>query len=272
LVIYSFLSSRYSERLRAGRPGDRIPVGARFSAPVQTGPGAHPASCTMGTWSFLGVESGRGMTLTPHPLLVPRSKNRVALYLYSPYGPSWPVKRVKSTYLSQYVLILNPCFKNGLQEKGGKMSWRMLRCVLILKSLRYRAYTDRSTKLPTCNITYVCVLSTQWRPIYRHRNMLTTAATASLRALIGWSFKRSLSVFSEIYLFLAQQSSVGQGLLIHEVSWSHTTHHSRNDFSGECSARRRDRYLTIHNTHDIHAPRWDSNPQSQQASGGRPKP
>jgi hypothetical protein len=32
----------------------------------------------------LSCESGRGVTLTPHPLLVPRSKNRVALYLYSP--------------------------------------------------------------------------------------------------------------------------------------------------------------------------------------------
>ena len=42
-------------------PGDRIPVGARFSTPVQTGPGAHPASCTMGTGSFSGVKrSGRG--------------------------------------------------------------------------------------------------------------------------------------------------------------------------------------------------------------------
>ena len=47
------------------------PGGARFSAPVQTGPGAHPASCTMGTGSFPGVKSGRGVTLTPHPLLVP---------------------------------------------------------------------------------------------------------------------------------------------------------------------------------------------------------
>jgi hypothetical protein len=43
----------------------------RFSAHVQTGPGAHPASCTMGTGSFLRVKSGRGMTLTPHPFLVP---------------------------------------------------------------------------------------------------------------------------------------------------------------------------------------------------------
>jgi len=57
--------------LRAGRSEDRIPVEARFSAPVQTGPGAHPASCTIGTGIFLGVKSGRGVTLTPHRLLVP---------------------------------------------------------------------------------------------------------------------------------------------------------------------------------------------------------
>jgi len=43
--------------LRAERSGDRIPVEARFSAPVQTGPGAHPASCTMDTGSFSGVEA-----------------------------------------------------------------------------------------------------------------------------------------------------------------------------------------------------------------------
>jgi hypothetical protein len=62
--------------LRTRRSGDGIAVGARFSAPVQTGPGAYPASCTMGTGSFPGVESGRGVTLTPLSLLVPRSKNR----------------------------------------------------------------------------------------------------------------------------------------------------------------------------------------------------
>jgi hypothetical protein len=32
---------------RAGRSGDRIPRRVRFSAPVQTDPGAHPASCIM---------------------------------------------------------------------------------------------------------------------------------------------------------------------------------------------------------------------------------
>jgi len=39
-----------------------------------SGPEAHPASCTMGTGSIPGVRCGRGVTLTPHPLLVPRSK------------------------------------------------------------------------------------------------------------------------------------------------------------------------------------------------------
>ena len=40
----------------AGRSGDQIPVGARFSATNQTGPGYHPASHTMGTWSLPGIK------------------------------------------------------------------------------------------------------------------------------------------------------------------------------------------------------------------------
>jgi TATA-binding protein-associated factor Taf7 len=35
-------------------PGNECRLGARFSAPVQTGPGAHPASYTMGTGSLPG--------------------------------------------------------------------------------------------------------------------------------------------------------------------------------------------------------------------------
>jgi len=46
----------------------------RFSAPAQTGPEAYPASCVLGTGSFPRVNWGRGVTLTPHPLLVQRSK------------------------------------------------------------------------------------------------------------------------------------------------------------------------------------------------------
>jgi hypothetical protein len=43
------------------------------------GPTQRPLQLVPG--SFPGVESGRGLTLTPHPLLVPRSRKRVKLYL-----------------------------------------------------------------------------------------------------------------------------------------------------------------------------------------------
>ena len=67
-------------------------MGARFSAPVQTGPEAHPASCTMGTGSFPGVKSGRGVMLTPHLLLPPWSKKGRAIPLF----PLWAVRPVQS--------------------------------------------------------------------------------------------------------------------------------------------------------------------------------
>ena len=61
--------------------------GARFFAPVQTGPGAHPAPCTMGTGSFPGVKSGRGRDADPSHPSSAAGHERVELYLYSPYGP-----------------------------------------------------------------------------------------------------------------------------------------------------------------------------------------
>jgi len=53
-------------------PGSN-PGGDEIFPPVQAGPGAHPASCKMGTRSFPEVKCGRGVLLTTHPLLVPRS-------------------------------------------------------------------------------------------------------------------------------------------------------------------------------------------------------
>jgi len=67
-------------------------VGERFFAPVQTGPGAHPAFYTMGTVSFLGLKSGRGVTLTPHPLLVPWSRKGRAI----PLLLLWAIRPVQS--------------------------------------------------------------------------------------------------------------------------------------------------------------------------------
>ena len=55
-VCGSGLLSRYSDSLWARRFGARIPVGARFSAPVQTRAGAQASSCTVGTGSLTGLK------------------------------------------------------------------------------------------------------------------------------------------------------------------------------------------------------------------------
>jgi len=61
-----------------------------LSAPVQTGSEAHPASYTIGTWSFPGVKRpGRGVDHPPTSSA--EVKERVELYLYSSSGPSWSV-------------------------------------------------------------------------------------------------------------------------------------------------------------------------------------
>ena len=67
--IYIYI---YIDWLRARRSGIESRWGRDFP-PVQTGPGAHPTSYTMGTRFFPRVKCGRGLLLTTHTLLVPRS-------------------------------------------------------------------------------------------------------------------------------------------------------------------------------------------------------
>ena len=66
------------------------PGGARFSA-IQTSPGAHPASCTMGARSFPGVMCGWVMLLTTHPLLVSQSWKSRAIHLPTIWTTTEPV-------------------------------------------------------------------------------------------------------------------------------------------------------------------------------------
>ena len=70
--------------------GNRIMVGWDFP-PVQTGPGAHPASWTMGTGSSPGVKSSRGVLLTTHPLLVPSSWKSRAIPLPTLWATTGPI-------------------------------------------------------------------------------------------------------------------------------------------------------------------------------------
>jgi len=62
----------------------------RFSTPIQTGPGAHPGSYTLGTGSFPGVKwPGHGTDHPPPPSA--KVKERVELYIYSPFRTLWPI-------------------------------------------------------------------------------------------------------------------------------------------------------------------------------------
>jgi len=79
---------RYIDSLRAGWSGYRIPVGTRLSARGLTGPGAHPASYTLGTGHSRGVKPPvRGINHPP-----PSSaevKERVQIELWQHSDPFW---------------------------------------------------------------------------------------------------------------------------------------------------------------------------------------
>jgi hypothetical protein len=153
--------------LRAGRSRVRIPVEAEFSAPVHTGPGAHPASCTMGTGSFPGVKSVWGVTLTPHPLLVPWSW--IELYLHSPYvlyGLYRASVSVQGCTLPLPLLYNEDSVFSYMQEMKIKIFFRWTACFWELKRAVRAGSSSRWTC--RCNVTtplwslesYVCYAKT----------------------------------------------------------------------------------------------------------------
>ena len=71
-------------------PGIESRWGRDFSVPIQTSPGAHPASITIGTRSLPGLKQpGRGVDHPPPSSA--KVEGRVELYMYSPSGSSWPI-------------------------------------------------------------------------------------------------------------------------------------------------------------------------------------
>ena len=77
----------YTNSLWVGRFGDRIPVGVRFSAPVLSAPGAHPASHTMDTRPFSGLKRPERGVDHP-PTSNAEAEVRVELYICFVFGPS----------------------------------------------------------------------------------------------------------------------------------------------------------------------------------------
>jgi len=76
--------------------------GARFSAPVQTGPAAHPASCKMGTGSFPGIKRpGRGDYHPPPSSAKIKSSAILLLTLWAFVACS----RVNFTFIFTFIYI-----------------------------------------------------------------------------------------------------------------------------------------------------------------------
>ena len=84
--------------------------------PVQTGPGAHPASCTIGIGSSPGVKSGQGVTLTPHPFLVPWSRKTRD----TPLLPLWATPGLyrASVHVQGAPLLLPFCYYPAFKIRG----------------------------------------------------------------------------------------------------------------------------------------------------------
>jgi len=126
-------------------PGIESRWEATFSAPLQTGPAAHPASCTIGTGSFTGVKSGRGVTQTPHPLLVPWSRKSRAIPLL-PLETVRPVQSVSACtgvhFTCRMLNYKSICRVHQYWRRG-------LKYMHLPQQVRYLWSTDRSVAMST---------------------------------------------------------------------------------------------------------------------------
>ena len=93
--------------------------------PVQTGPGAHTASCTMGAGSFPRLKYGRGVLLTTHPVLVPRSWKSRVIPLPTLWATTGPVTGTLYLYIlvssinTLWRVVCSPC----IQAFGKAILW-----------------------------------------------------------------------------------------------------------------------------------------------------
>jgi hypothetical protein len=121
-------------------PGIESRWGGRDFPPVQTGPGAHPAFCTISTGSFPEVKCGRGVLLTTHPLLALRSWKSRAILLPPPLGHNRACNGVTlpfyitpiNTQVLNCVFLSTPLLLRGLWRKRSPRSCKFQVVYLVL--------------------------------------------------------------------------------------------------------------------------------------------
>ena len=144
------------------------------------------------------------------------------------------------------LLRCHPHHKNGHNKK----------CLLHIKKVNSSMLAFMGQRVNFCS----CAFEKMWEPTTAEKGYREVQSVCERKGLVGLFFWRD-------------SPPGGQGLLIHEVSRTHTaTHYSRLDFSGRAigPSQRPVPENTQHSQRtNVHAPRWDSIPQSQQASGHR---
>jgi hypothetical protein len=99
--------------------------------------------------------------------------------------------------------------------------------------------------------------------------LVTLSATLIFNTNLANSLHRDMS--NSIYFLLGLQPNAGYGLLIHEVSRSHTTTQVSRNPLDEWSGRRRDLYLTTHDNQQIQTSVPPMGFETTNAAGERPQ-
>jgi hypothetical protein len=133
--------SRYRDSLRIGRSGDRIPLGARLSAFLQTGAGAHPDSWAMGTSSLSGLKRPERDVNHPPTHYLPQRLNKMYSFILSHLRPRGRLQDERHPYFAftvnvyftilvtfgtgdLNVVLLTICeFCENWHTEGGTFSW-----------------------------------------------------------------------------------------------------------------------------------------------------
>ena len=210
---------------RLDGPGIESRWGAIFSAPVQTGPGAHPASCTMDTGSFPEVKNGRGVTLTPHPLLVPWSRKSRAIPLL-PLRAVWPVESLSACTRVHFT-------HNTVQRSSNGPLFTCLSTDILLLIGPYRCTLFNISAANVSGASSVCKLQRSTLSVFRtYFNPLKPELNpiCYLLALLGaHHFLHVSRIRVKLLIFRRLMSYIYiYGTPILDVSRSHTTtQHSR---------------------------------------------
>jgi len=150
-------------------------------------------TCTMGTGSFPGVKSGRGVTLAPHPFQC-RGHERVELYLYSPYGP-YSLYRA-SVHVQGYTFFFywhyNPLW-------GLAFSLTPFHSALSLHWFLHRLIPIICISSTISTIHLILVLPQILVPIGFHSNILLGVLSSSIR--ITWPSQAILLLFINLTIF-----------------------------------------------------------------------